>query len=27
VDSLGLPEDVQRKFLYENAVKAFALKV
>jgi hypothetical protein len=27
VDGLGLAEDVQRKFLYENAVKAFALKV
>ena len=27
VDGLGLPEDVQRKFLHDNAVKAFKLKV
>jgi hypothetical protein len=27
VDGLGLSEEVQRKFLYENAVKAFQLKV
>jgi predicted TIM-barrel fold metal-dependent hydrolase len=27
VDGLGLPEEVQRKFLYENALKAFKLKV
>jgi len=26
VDGLGLSEEVQRKFLYENAVKAFQLK-
>ena len=27
VDGLGFPEEVQRKFLYENAVRAFKLKV
>ena len=27
VDGLGLPEDVQRKFLHDNAVTAFKLKV
>jgi predicted TIM-barrel fold metal-dependent hydrolase len=27
VDGLGLSEEVQRKFLYENALKAFKLKV